>query len=652
TLHWDHVGDALTYYPGEIVKAGGTYETERAVVGVFRNLGKRWLGMDQGVREWIVEYHEHVSIYMDKWPYAYCEGWSVGLKILGPLEDPKLLDRRMARAASMGIRYMDGYEPMNQVMGMPKELVKQWVEAADRHHIDTGWWIDFGSKNTWGGPLPAVEHLPCRLSPEAEATFKKLAEFVKEHHLRSFHWGDFLRIWPCNDPSHGHVPGKYSIYAQGKRIIKFGEDLRAASPGLVLNADRGWINPQYARYVEHGQHIDAFDHRPAAAPDIHIDRLYASMNRRYQFVHNGLYLHSWTRNLNCVNHFGQESTRQDSPGFRFGLLSALSITASVTFNEFPDETSESDQNFSRQWLAWARTNKDYLKQGDVLFDRTFGWVNDSFQGNPETLCGMAHLRKDRGYVFLMNYAPLDQIAEFDLALDAPANSRFAVHEVFPGGMALKGPAEGLYPQGGKLRITVPGYQVRVLWLEPATSAVGKVEREDARATAYQRFLGQWSIAEKKAGAAVLKSQFTFPAGGGEYLSQSVPGSQWRKEPWAYNKAYLVLQFKDEGRDLNDHWIPDALYGPKTKAGAEAARINDVSKPVYAFNTSASRYQVPGMTRCYFVELSAETKVGATNEIELTVPVVAGLTFSGAYLDLPDQMPVGELGEKIAGDVDQ
>ncbi|MCC6124013.1 MAG: discoidin domain-containing protein [Pirellulales bacterium] len=646
-VHWDHVGDALTYYPGETVKSGGTFATEKAVVGVFQNRGKYWLGMDQGVREWIVEYHEHISRFTDKWPYAYCEGWSAELRILGPLEDPKLLDRRMARAESLGIRSMDGFEPMNQVMEMPEDLVNRWVESADRHHIDTGWWIDWGSKRNWGGPAAPVMEFPCKCSPEAEATMRKLLAFVKKHHLRSFHWGDFLRLWPCADPTHGHLPGKYSIYAQGKRIIKFGEELRAASPGVALNADLGWINPQYARFVDHGQHVDAYDHIPAVAPDIHLDRLYASMNRRYQFVHHGVFLHSWTRSLNCPNHFGyKESTRQDSAGFRFGLLSALSFTASVTFNQFPDETSENDQKFSRRWLNWARANKDYLKQGEILFDRTFAWAADAKQGNPETLCGMAHLRKDRGYVFLTNFSPLDQIAELNLALDAPAKTRFAAQEVFPGGMTLQGPADGLYPQGGKLRVTVPGYQVRIVWLEPATSAAGKVAREDARAAAYRRYVGQWTLDKQSGGVAFLKSQFAYPAGGGEYLSKSVPEAQWQKEPWAYDKAYLVLHFKDENRELNDHWIANALYGRNTRAGAAPVRINGVSKPVFSFGTG--RNQIRGMTRCYFVELSSETKAGASNEVEVAVPVNAGLTFGGAYLDLPDQMPLGALGGKMEG----
>jgi len=30
-------------------------------------------------------------------------------------------------------------------------------------------------------------------------------------------------VWPCNNPAHGHLPGKYSIYAQGERMIQFNQ---------------------------------------------------------------------------------------------------------------------------------------------------------------------------------------------------------------------------------------------------------------------------------------------------------------------------------------------------------------------------------------------------------------------------------------------
>lgn len=57
---------------------------------------------------------------------------------------------------------------------------------------------------------------------------------------------------------------------------------------------------------------------------------------------------------------------------------------------------------------------------------------------------------------------------------------------------------------------------------------------------------------------------------------------------------------------------------------------------YPFLTG--RRQEKGMTRCYFIDLGAETKPGDSNEVEVGLPIQRGLTFSGAYLDLPDQVP--------------
>jgi hypothetical protein len=642
TIHWDHAGDALTYYPAETVTPGGIFTSEKATVGVFQKRGTTWLGMDQGVREWIVEYHARISPTSQQYPHVYCEGWAADLRLLDQGKDAARLDGWMARAESLGIRYMDGYESMNQAMESPEELVNRWVELADRHHINTGWWIDHGSHDSWGPAMP-IHPFRCKLSPEAEAYFRGIVEFVGKHHLRTFHWGDFLRIWPCDDPTHGHLPGKYSIQAQGQRILKFGRDLRAASPGMALGADLGFGSPQYARYVDIWQHIavTGFDLRPAVMPDIHLDRLNAEMNRLYQRVQYGVYLHPWFRNLNCVNHFHRETQRQDRAGFRYALLCALASAPQLTFNNVPDELPESEVRFTQRWQQWARDNQNYLKRGEILFDRSVGWVTDVQQGAPELLSGMAHICKDRGFVFLMNASPREQVADLELALDAPPDARFAAQEVYPGGMALKGPAEGLYPQGGKLRVTVPGRQIRILWIAPAATASENPPAlpEDARVAAYRRYLDRWTIAEKRADAVVLKSQFQFPSGGGEYLTQSVPEANWQKEPGSYDKAYLVLFFKDERMELNDHWIPDSLYSSKALADGAGLRINGVPKRIIPFKTKMN--QLPDLARCYFAELSAETKPGAVNEIEIVIPPQNGLMFSGAYLDLPDQMPLGE-----------
>ena len=46
-------------------------------------------------------------------------------------------------------------------------------------------------------------------------------------------------------------------------------------------------------------------------------------------------------------------------------------------------------------------------------------------------------------------------------------------------------------------------------------------------------------------------------------------------------------------------------------------------------------------RCYFLTLEGETIPGDKNAVEITVPIQRGLVLSGAYLDLPDQVPYSQ-----------
>ena len=126
-----------------------------------------------------------------------------------------------------------------------------------------------------------------------------------------------------------------------------------------------------------------------------------------------------------------------------------------------------------------------------------------------------------------------------------------------------------------------------------------------------------------------------------YLSASAPESAWASEPWGHDKAYSVLLLKDETEELNSSWVPDNRFASNSSGpeGTSGIAINGVRKTVYPLKTK--RNQLKGSTRCYFVDLEGEVRPGETNEIEITLPIRTGLVFSGAYLDLPDQMPPGE-----------
>jgi len=652
TVYWDHAGDAMTFYPGITVAPGGTFESDKAVVGVYRNRGEQVEGFDRGVRDWVIEYHTQVTPVQKQFPDIYLEGWDAKVGTEELQKDPAWTERFFATAHKLGVQYMDSYTPTNIELLVPLDLTKRWVDLANKYDIATGWWNDFGSDYGWGFMAPYWQPPLCKLSPEAETYFRQIVELVRKYNLRGFHWADFWTVWPCDQPEQGHLPGIYSIYAQGQRMVQFAQQMHEAAPGLMLGADSGLDNPQYGRYADSRHHGGGYDANPATEPDIHIDRLYADMNRAYLYglAHENL-LRPWYHVLNNVNHFGMETHLHDRAGYRYGLLSALALAGQLAFADAPDDVPESEIQFTQHWEGWAKTNQDYLKQNDKLFERSVHF-SDILQGDAESLTGYSHIRGDRGFVFLINPGAVEQVGELTLALEAPKSTRFVVDEVYPGGMTLRGPSEGTYPQGGKLRVTVPGKQVRILWIAPDSAAGGQhnFQPEDARMAESRRYISNWRVLNSAPDTTTLGASFEFPEKANEYLSNSTPESAWSLDPWAYDKAYLVLLLKDETVEQNNQWVSDhVLTEGRTAPQSEldtppqpvylTAMINGVPKILHPFKTR--RNQERGKTRCYFASLESETKSGSSNQVSITLPIERGLVFSGAYLDLPDQMPNGQ-----------
>jgi hypothetical protein len=649
TVYWDHKGDAMTYYPGIDLKGSGTFDSEKAVVGVYRNRGEWIEGFDRGVRDWVIEYHTQVTPVQKQFPDVYLEGWDAKIGMEELQKDPAWTERFFSTAHKLGVRYMDSYDPTNLALLMPADLTKRWVDLANKYEIATGWWNDFGSRFGWGFMAPYWKSDVCKLSPSTEQYFRQTVDLVRKYDLRGFHWADFWTVWPCDKTENGQLPGKYSIYAQGKRMVGFAQEMHEVAPGLMLGADSGLDNPQYGRYADSRHHGGGYDANPATEPDIHIDRLYADMNRAYLYglAHENL-LRPWYHVLNNVNHFGMETHLHDRAGYRYGLLSALALAGELTFDDAPDNVPESEFQFTQRWEDWARANKDYLKQNDKLFERSVHF-QDILQGDAESLTGYSHIRGDRGFVFLINPGPVEQVGELTLSLEAPKSARFIVDEVYPGGMTLRGPADGTYPQGSQLRVTVPGKQVRILWIAPDSAAGGqhKFQPEDARLTESRRYIRNWSVLHSASATTTLGASFEFPQKGQQYLSNTASESAWSLDPWAYDKAYLVLLLKDETVEQNNQWISDNLLQEKTtpppgelditpSPQSLIAMINGVPKTLHPFKTK--RNQQHEKTRCYFASLDGETKSGSSNQVSITLPIQRGLVFSGAYLDLPDQMP--------------
>ena len=632
--YWEHLGDALVYYPGMTVPPGETVETEKAAVGVFRNRGESVMQLDLGIREWVVEYHACVSALHESWPERYHEGWCAGMGIGESDGDAVGAERYMASASRLGIRYMDGSEATHQAMEMPRDAVRRWVEVGAKHGVHMGSWIDHGSAHVVYGPEDGARIDPseCKLSPDVVQRNRDVVSFAKELGYRCTHH-DFFWLVRCESTEHGHVPGKYSVYAQAKALIELDRELHEACPGMMTSGDGTFGSAQWTRLLDGRVHGMINDHIAAAAQDLHYDRLYAEYSRGYMVAGYLAFLRPWFRTLNCVGHYGKYSRLHDRAGFRYGILSALAVAAQVGFNYVPDQSLEEEITFADAWLSWAARNRDYFMRTEKLFLRTFEY-SQAFLNPSEMLEGFAHILGDRGYIFLINPSPSEQVARLHLRIDTPNQARIGVLNVYPGVFALQEGEGNTWSGDEAVSVTIPGKQIRILWAGPADAMPGSVacKSEDHYASDYSRFISDWQVVREDDGGVTLAGEFSVRSNCRQYLTSVDSAELWETNPWAYDKAYLALFFKNDRHHIRFNWVPDDLD--------IGVWVNGVRKRAAPFRTPSS-LQPKGVCRCYFVDLGGEVRCDGVNAVQVTLParyISHRLTFKGAYVDLPDQMP--------------
>jgi len=224
------------------------------------------------------------------------------------------------------------------------------------------------------------------------------------------------------------------------------------------------------------------------------------------------------------------------------------VAGQVTFNDIPETFPRAKFSSSGAGLSGPTPNKAYLKQADELFDRSLH-AEDLLQGDPESLSGFAHIRGDRGYIFLLNPSPVEQIAELTLALEGPPFGalyrRRSLSRRHDSARALKLnlTLKRRISSGRKASSNGPR-QVRILWIVPAGEKAGRSSQpEDMPAAGARRYVGAWSVVHYTPELATLGAQFVYPGRGGQYLQASVPESAWAQDPWAYDKAYMVFLLK-------------------------------------------------------------------------------------------------------------
>ncbi len=265
--------------------------------------------------------------------------------------------------------------------------------------------------------------------------------------LGGYHFG---RIGPsrCHSAAHGHPPGD-NRYKEFRNIQAFKRRLRLRYPTLCLEQYYGLKRGSV--WMLDDLNADENYYETTGPED---NRLQAWHNENSRFR---------PHYLNYTAILGE-----DYESFCSGVISAL---ASASYAQLARgyralRDDERCRSFLRRWRAWADEHIDYLTDRRCLFD-CYGFT---------PLDGSAHIRGDRGFLFLFNAAAEPAVARIPLnrwiGLEAAPDTRFSLAQLYPAEVPV-----GTAALGEEMLIELPPHATTLYALTP-TDAHTPLPRPD------------------------------------------------------------------------------------------------------------------------------------------------------------------------------
>ncbi len=259
--------------------------------------------------------------------------------------------------------------------------------------------------------------------------------------LGGYHFGS---IGPdrCHDTHHGHPAGD-NRYKEFKNIQAFKAAIRQRYPTLCFEQYYG---------LKRGS-VWMLDHLNA---DENYYETTGPADNRLQVWHNENDRFR-PHYLNYTSLFGE-----DYASFCDSLISALSAAsyAQIARGYHALAADKRCRLFLQKWRAWAHAHIDYLIDRRTLFD-CYGFT---------PLDGSAHIRKDRGFIFLFNASDAPAVARIPLCpwigLTPSPGTRFALSGLYPDEIFI-----GTAAYGEELLIELPPHATVLYALTPTTEQI-------------------------------------------------------------------------------------------------------------------------------------------------------------------------------------
>ena len=448
----------LRHLPGKKLPAGGTFTSKVAIIGVAKANHAREQFLDyirsRSRRKGLLSIYDPLGI--NGFPDTPC--WTLDdREMLGTMD---LLEKWQRQ----GVKF-DYYVPDVGWQDRTGDMTQFWpqcfpdgpgevIHRANQLGMKWGLWF-CATHGDWsignnprlepsktivaGGEWPRYEYRDgypeddwrrqyCLASEPYFSMFRDgILQHIKQHNLQFYKVDD--STYYCNNPDHGHLPGKYSTEANFDALIEIAKATRAANPNIYIMWYWGVRSPFFLLYGD-----SIFEKRitlEAASTGDHPalffrDAVTLALDQGTQFAEfippmcrDSLGI--WITETRWGNSMRKERW-QEAAVMDLGRGSLLFPQIWGDLTLFDDQDVE--------FLAWIQK---FAKQNEGILERCMPILGDPWKNE---MYGYSHCQGGRGLLFMNNaeFAARKVNLRLDesIGLNTPAGSRLRLIEHFPG----------------------------------------------------------------------------------------------------------------------------------------------------------------------------------------------------------------------------
>lgn len=285
------------------------------------------------------------------------------------------------------------------------------------------------------------------------------------------HCLDFLSLYPCYAPNHGHPIGRDSLYHQTRGLVRLLEAINSVSPEMMTWSNSGvWqeLLPKLA-WSNHNLYLtDPFIVTPWQG--LNMTRLLDDARREQMVSLHYTHFLPFRFYTNCQYFFSQNSIVPDIRNFEYGALSSIAVTPNFCLGEVRPWLDRLSAAHQERVIGFYKGWTEFLNEYYDLWKKTYHAGENPGVGAVEIY---GHADGTHGFIFVVNPQYWGRTVEvpLDSSLGFTGSAQCEIRELYPS-ERLRLTSQGPFASfGTKLPVWVPAQQVLVLEVRPVPEKI-------------------------------------------------------------------------------------------------------------------------------------------------------------------------------------